>query len=137
MRSTIPAGGLSTDARDRMVDAFQSGDGPPILVLSLRAAGFGLNLTRASHVVHYDRWWNPAVENQASDRAHRIGQSRTVTVHTLLTEHTLEQSIDDMHSHKRDLADIATSSKALDIGGDLAKLSDSQLRELLDIGGNR
>lgn len=130
-------GGLSTDARDRMVDAFQSGDGPPILVLSLRAAGFGLNLTRASHVVHYDRWWNPAVENQASDRAHRIGQSRTVTVHTLLTEHTLEQSIDDMHSHKRDLADIATSSKALDIGGDLAKLSDSQLRELLDIGGNR
>lgn len=136
---TVPFlhGGLSTDARDSMVDAFQSGDGPPILILSLRAAGFGLNLTRASHVVHFDRWWNPAVENQASDRAHRIGQSRIVTVHTLITEHTLEQSIDDMHSHKRDLADIATSANTLDIGGDLAKLSDSQLRELLDIGGNR
>ncbi|WP_037183899.1 DEAD/DEAH box helicase [Rhodococcoides fascians] len=130
-------GGLSTAARETMVDEFQSGDGPPILILSLRAAGFGLNLTRASHVVHFDRWWNPAVESQASDRAHRIGQTQTVTVHTLLTERTLEQSIDDMHGHKRDLADIATSEATLDIGGDLAKLSDGQLRELLEIGAGQ
>lgn len=130
-------GGLSPVARDEMVENFQSASGPPILILSLRAAGFGLNLTRASHVVHYDRWWNPAVENQASDRAHRIGQTRTVTVHTLLTERTLEQSIDDMHKHKRGLADIATEGGALDAPTDLAKLSDDQLRELLDLGARR
>lgn len=133
---TVPFlhGGLSMSARDAMVDGFQNEQAPPILILSLRAAGFGLNLTRASHVVHYDRWWNPAVESQASDRAHRIGQTRTVTVHTLLTERTIEQSIDDMHTRKRGVAEVATSSDALDIGADLAALSDSQLRELLEVG---
>lgn len=130
-------GGLSPAARDEMVDAFQSPGGPPVFVLSLRAAGFGLNLTRASHVVHFDRWWNPAVENQASDRAHRIGQTQTVTVHTLLTERTLESAIDDMHRHKSDLADIATTAESLGFETDLARLSDDQLRELLDIGGGR
>ncbi|MDJ0393644.1 DEAD/DEAH box helicase [Rhodococcus sp. G-MC3] len=137
--STVPFlhGGLSPAARDEMVDAFQMSDGPPIFVLSLRAAGFGLNLTRASHVVHYDRWWNPAVESQASDRAHRIGQTQTVTIHTLLTERTLESAIDDMHRHKSGLADIATTAASLGGETDLARLSDDQLRELLDIGARR
>ncbi len=67
---------------DKMVQAFQSEDGPPVFVLSLRAGGSGLNLTAANHVFHYDRWWNPAVENQATDRAFRIGQRRNVQVHS-------------------------------------------------------
>ena len=73
-------------------------------MLSLRAGGFGLNLTKATHVIHFDRWWNPAVENQATDRAHRIGQTRTVFVHTLITEGTLEERIDRLLEDKRQLA---------------------------------
>nr|AHE14796.1 putative helicase [uncultured bacterium] len=125
-------GGLSTNAREDMIAHFSNDpDGPPVLILSLRAAGFGLNLTRATHVVHYDRWWNPAVEDQASDRTHRIGQTRTVTVHTLLTERTLEEAIADLHVGKRDLADIATGEVRA-IENDLARLSDEQLRAVLE-----
>lgn len=124
-------GGLSTDARQDVLTRFQDDpDGPPVLLLSLRAAGFGLNLTRATHVVHYDRWWNPAVEDQASDRAHRIGQQNPVTVHALLTERTLEEAIAEMHEGKRAIADMATGDST-GIDGDLARLSDDQLRELL------
>src|SRR3546814_18616200 len=87
-------GGLNTDKRDAMVDAFQNEtDSPPVLILSLRAAGFGLNLTRASHVVHYDRWWNTAVEALATDRAHRTGQKSTVHVHPLVTGGPVESHI--------------------------------------------
>ncbi len=125
-------GGLTISAREHMITRFQEDpDGPPVLILSLRAAGFGLNLTRATHVVHCDRWWNPAVEDQASDRAHRIGQIRTVTVHTLLTERTLEEAIAELHTGKRDLAGVATGQSPV-IENDLARLSDDQLHTLLE-----
>ena len=81
-------GGTAVGKRPDLVAAFQREDGPPFMVLSLKAGGTGLNLTRATHVVHYDRWWNPAVEDQASDRAWRIGQERPVTVHRLICEGT-------------------------------------------------
>ncbi|PRW64241.1 DEAD/DEAH box helicase [Actinopolyspora mortivallis] len=124
-------GGLGTGARQEIVTRFQEDpQGPAVLILSLRAAGFGLNLTRATHVLHYDRWWNPAVEDQASDRAHRIGQDQTVTVHTLLTERTLEEAIAEMHEGKRALAGTATGETA-GIDTDLTRLSDEQLHELL------
>ncbi|MET4611363.1 SNF2 family DNA or RNA helicase [Rhodococcus sp. PvR044] len=123
-------GGLSARSRDRMVQEFQDDpDSAPVLILSLRAAGFGLNLTRASHVVHYDRWWNPAVEDQATDRAHRIGQRRTVNVYTLVTGGTIEDHIASMHESKRALAEsISGNSEAA-----LAELADDELRSLLDL----
>ncbi len=126
-------GGLALRRRDEMVEQYQNDpDSPPILVLSLRAAGFGLNLTRATHVLHYDRWWNPAVEDQASDRAHRIGQTRTLTVHTLITEGTVEDAIDQMHAGKRNLAGVALgTTTSLDTA--LVRLSDEHLRALLDL----
>jgi superfamily II DNA or RNA helicase len=96
----------STPARQRKsaVDAFQSGDGE-LFLISLKAGGAGLNLTAADYVIHMDPWWNPAVEDQASDRAHRIGQQRPVTVYRLVTRNTIEDKIVDLHRHKRDLAD--------------------------------
>ncbi|MGC0365114.1 SNF2 family DNA or RNA helicase [Rhodococcus sp. 27YEA15] len=124
-------GGLSTTRRDQLVDAFQTDEvSPPILVLSLRAAGFGLNLTRASHVIHYDRWWNPAVEDQATDRAHRIGQTRTVTVHTLVTGGTIEDHVDAMHRSKRSVAESISGN----IESTLADLPDTELRGVLELG---
>jgi len=78
-------GGTSVAKRKALVEHFQSDDGPPFFILSLRAGGTGLNLTAAAHVIHFDRWWNPAVENQATDRAFRIGQQRHVLVHTFIT----------------------------------------------------
>jgi hypothetical protein len=97
-------GGVPRARRDAMVARFQSDDGPPLMLISLRAGGTGLNLTRATHVIHLDRWWNPAVEDQATDRAHRIGQSRSVFVHRLVSAGTVEERIDEMITHKRDLA---------------------------------
>lgn len=96
-------GGLDVEQRQREIAAFNA-PGARAFVLSLRAGGFGLNLTKATHVIHFDRWWNPAVENQATDRAHRIGQTRTVFVHTLITEGTLEERIDRLLEDKRQLA---------------------------------
>ena len=90
--------------RDELVRAFQSGEGE-LFLISLRAGGLGLNLTGADHVVHMDPWWNPAVEDQASDRAHRIGQTRPVTVYRLVAKGTVEERIVALHHHKRDLAD--------------------------------
>jgi hypothetical protein len=90
-------------ARDRLVRQFQDQDGPPrVFVLSLKAGGTGLNLTRASHVFHFDRWWNPAVEDQATDRAYRIGQTRRVLVYRFLTAGTVEEKIDRMLEGKRE-----------------------------------
>ncbi len=133
--ATVPFlhGGLPMRRRDEMVEQFQNDpNSPSILVLSLRAAGFGLNLTRATHVLHYDRWWNPAVEDQASDRAHRIGQTRTLTVHTLITEGTVEDAIDQMHASKRNLAGVALgTTSSLDTA--LVRLSDDRLKALLDL----
>jgi SNF2 family DNA or RNA helicase len=123
-------GGLTPAKRDDLVRAFQEDEqAPAILILSLRAAGFGLNLTRASHVLHYDRWWNPAVEEQATARAHRIGQQRTLNVYKLLTEGTVEDHIERMHLQKQRLAELISG----DPMAGLSKLPDRQLREALDL----
>ncbi|MFF3572480.1 DEAD/DEAH box helicase [Nocardia jiangxiensis] len=125
-------GGLSIDERTRIVTRFQSPDGPPVLILSLRAAGTGLTLTRAADVIHYDRWWNPAVEAQASDRAHRIGQTRTVTVITLTTGTTVEEHIASMHDRKSALADLTTDADSDNSAvAALARLDDDHLLTIL------
>ncbi|MFC9896360.1 DEAD/DEAH box helicase [Nocardia sp. NPDC127579] len=120
-------GGLNQDERAAIVTGFQSADGPPVLVLSLRAAGTGLTLTRAADVIHFDRWWNPAVEAQASDRVHRIGQTRTVTVTTLTSGTTVEEHIAGMHDRKSALTDLSDSTGI----AALARLDDDQLVEIL------
>ncbi|MGH8895977.1 MAG: DEAD/DEAH box helicase [Egibacteraceae bacterium] len=108
-------GGVPRQTRDAMVAAFQSDpDSSPILLISIKAGGAGLNLTAATHVVHYDRWWNPAVEDQATDRAYRIGQTRSVTVHKLVTAGTLEERIADLLERKRALADAVVADVADD-----------------------
>ncbi|MFJ3492806.1 DEAD/DEAH box helicase [Streptomyces sp. NPDC086091] len=119
-------GGTAIPERERMVDRFQSG-ATPVLVLSLKAAGTGLNLTRAGHVVHFDRWWNPAVEEQATDRAYRIGQTQPVQVHRLITEGTVEDRIADMLQAKRALADAILGSGE----SALTELTDRELSDLV------
>ena len=122
-------GGTSANQRDKMVQAFQTDDGPPVFVLSLRAGGSGLNLTRANHVFHYDRWWNPAVENQATDRAFRIGQQRNVQVHKFVVAGTLEERIHDLIESKQALArSIVGSGEEW-----LTELDTEQLRDLLTL----
>ncbi|MFA5206937.1 MAG: C-terminal helicase domain-containing protein, partial [Lentisphaeria bacterium] len=91
--------------RQELVEQFNRADGPPYFVLSLKAGGTGLNLTAASHVIHFDRWWNPAVENQATDRAYRIGQRRNVLVHKFVCAGTLEERIDAIIEQKKGMAD--------------------------------
>ena len=98
-------GGTPIPERQNIVTAFQKESGPPFCILSLKAAGTGLTLTQASHVIHVDRWWNPAVENQATDRAYRIGQHRNVLVHRLICRGTIEDRIDAMLKDKRRMAD--------------------------------
>lgn len=98
-------GGTAVKKRQSMVEQFQSDDGPPFFILSLKAGGTGLNLTAATHVIHFDRWWNPAVENQATDRAFRIGQKRNVMVHKFVCRGTIEERIDQMIAEKSALAD--------------------------------
>ena len=102
-------GGTPKKRRDEMVARFQSGDGPSIFLLSLKAGGTGLNLTAANHVVHLDRWWNPAVENQATDRVFRIGQRRTVQVRRFICTGTLEEKIDEMLEEKKALGDLVVT----------------------------
>ncbi|AMV70975.1 hypothetical protein JCM30471_27930 [Desulfuromonas carbonis] len=97
-------GGTAVAERKKLVDRFQQEDGPPFFVLSLKAGGSGLNLTAASHVIHFDRWWNPAVENQATDRAFRIGQKKNVTVHKFICKGTVEEKIDALIAAKTGLA---------------------------------
>jgi non-specific serine/threonine protein kinase len=97
-------GSTAVRGRKALVDQFQRDDGPPFFVLSLKAGGTGLNLTAASHVIHFDRWWNPAVENQATDRAFRIGQQRNVMVHKFVCRGTIEERIDALIEEKRQLA---------------------------------
>jgi len=96
-------GGTPQAERQARVAAFQEGDAP-LFLISLKAGGFGLNLTAADYVIHLDPWWNPAVEAQATDRAHRIGQERPVTVYRLVTRDSIEESIVQMHATKRELA---------------------------------
>ena len=123
-------GATPSKKRQQMIEAFQKGDGTkPIFVLSLKAGGVGLNLTAANHVFHFDRWWNPAVEAQATDRAYRIGQTRTVQVHKFVVSGTLEERIDEMIESKKELAERVISH------GErwLTDLSTSQLRDLLTL----
>ena len=98
-------GGTPVKERAKLVQTFQENDAVPFFVLSLKAAGTGLNLTAANHVIHFDRWWNPAVENQASDRAFRIGQKRNVLIHKFICKGTLEEKIDELLTDKQNLAD--------------------------------
>jgi SNF2 family DNA or RNA helicase len=121
-------GAVPKAKRDRMVARFQGehGDGPRVFLLSLKAGGTGLNLTAANHVFHFDRWWNPAVENQATDRAFRIGQKRNVQVHKFLCVGTLEEKIDEMIERKQEVA-----SSIVGTGESwLTELSNDQLKEL-------
>ncbi|MET7757732.1 DEAD/DEAH box helicase [Streptomyces sp. NPDC005389] len=134
VRTQFLHGGTPVAEREAMVARFQSGE-VPVFLLSLKAAGTGLNLTRAEHVVHYDRWWNPAVEAQATDRAYRIGQDRPVQVHRLIAEGTIEDRIATMLDRKRELADTV-----LGTGGDtppeLTELTDAELAELVRLRGD-
>ena len=123
-------GGTPVPEREAMVGRFQEGR-VPVFLLSLKAAGTGLNLTRAEHVVHYDRWWNPAVEAQATDRAYRIGQSRPVQVHRLIAEGTVEDRIADMLGRKRELADAVLGSGE----AALTELTDAELTDLVRLRG--
>ncbi|MEU1862990.1 DEAD/DEAH box helicase [Streptomyces gardneri] len=121
-------GGTPVAERERMVDRFQAGE-IPVFLLSLKAAGTGLNLTRAGHVVHYDRWWNPAVEEQATDRAYRIGQTQPVQVHRLVAEGTVEDRIAEMLLAKRALADAVLGSGE----AALTELTDRELADLVSL----
>ncbi|MEU6141147.1 DEAD/DEAH box helicase [Streptomyces sp. NPDC047081] len=126
-------GGTPVAEREAMVQRFQDGE-VPVFLLSLKAAGTGLNLTRAEHVVHYDRWWNPAVEAQATDRAYRIGQTRPVQVHRLIAEGTVEDRIADMLTRKRELADAVLGAGE----AALSELTDAELADLVELrGGTR
>ncbi|MGB3687073.1 MAG: DEAD/DEAH box helicase [Ornithinimicrobium sp.] len=122
-------GGTPKTRRDEMVARFQDGSGPPLFLLSLKAGGTGLNLTAANHVIHLDRWWNPAVENQATDRAFRIGQRRNVQVRKFICVGTLEEKIDTVIEEKKALADLVVG----DGEGWLTELSTGDLRELLTL----
>ncbi|MFB7707153.1 DEAD/DEAH box helicase [Streptomyces niveus] len=125
-------GGTPVRQREEMVRRFQEGE-VPVFLLSLKAAGTGLNLTRAEHVVHFDRWWNPAVEAQATDRAYRIGQNRPVQVHRMIAEGTIEDRIAGMLARKQQLAD-----SVLGAGGEaaLTELTDDELADLVELRGS-
>ena len=100
-------GGTSRKKREEMISQFQAPDAPPtIFILSLKAGGVGITLTKANHVIHFDRWWNPAVENQATDRAYRIGQQKTVFAHKFITMGTIEERIDKMLEDKQKVSDM-------------------------------
>jgi SNF2 family DNA or RNA helicase len=122
-------GGTPSKEREAIIQRFQAPSGPTVFILSIKAGGVGLNLTRANHVFHFDRWWNPAVENQATDRAFRIGQTRNVQVHKYVCAGTLEEKIDEMIESKKALAESV-------IGSDeswLTELSTDSLRELVTL----
>ena len=121
-------GGLARGARDQLVADFQQGEGPGALVLSLKAGGTGLNLTAASHVVLYDRWWNPAVEDQARDRAWRIGQTRTVLSHRLVCPGTVDERVEEVVAGKRHIADLVLPKSS-----SLSDLDAEQLRVALGL----
>ncbi len=121
-------GACSLNQRKEMVEKFQSNHADKIFILSLKAAGTGLNLTAASHVIHYDLWWNPAVEAQATDRAYRIGQKNNVMVHRFITQNTFEEKINEMIQQKKALAEMTVSTGENWIGN----LSNKELHEIFD-----
>ena len=127
-------GGTAVKKRQALVEQFQSDDGPPFFILSLKAGGTGLNLTAACHVIHFDRWWNPAVENQATDRAFRIGQKHNVLVHKFITTGTVEEKIDAMITEKQKMADeILSSGKEVN----LTELPDDEILRLVSLDVTR
>jgi non-specific serine/threonine protein kinase len=123
-------GGTAIKKRKLLVADFQREDGPPFLVLSIKAGGTGLNLTAASHVIHFDRWWNPAVENQATDRAFRIGQQRNVMVHKFVTRGTIEEKIDALIRKKQEMADALLEGHAEKA---LTEMSDDEILEMVSL----
>ena len=127
-------GGTPVATRGKLVAQFQDPSGPPFFVLSVKAAGTGLTLTAANHVVHFDRWWNPAVENQASDRAYRIGQKRNVLIHKFVTPGTLEERIDEMIKQKQGLADALFAD-----GGEklVTEMTDAELMDFVRLADTR
>ncbi|MEN8178967.1 MAG: DEAD/DEAH box helicase [Pseudomonadota bacterium] len=127
-------GGTPVKKRKQLVDDFQQEDGPPFFILSIKAGGTGLNLTAASHVVHFDRWWNPAVENQATDRAFRIGQRKNVLVHKFVCQGTVEEKIDALITEKTTLA-----SELLEGGTEtlLTEMNNKELLELVSLDVNK
>ena len=127
-------GGTAVKKRRTLIDMFQKEDGPPFFVLSLKAGGIGLNLTAASHVVHFDRWWNPAVENQATDRAFRIGQHRNVVVHKFICRGTVEEKIDALIEEKTNLADDILKAGAESI---LTEMSNEELLNVVTLDIDR
>lgn len=127
-------GSTAVGKRQQLVDQFQRDDGPPYFVLSLKAGGTGLNLTAASHVIHFDRWWNPAVENQATDRAFRIGQKRNVLVHKFVCEGTIEEKIDALIAGKTQLADDILTGGAEQL---LTEMSDREIIQLISLDVDR
>jgi len=133
-RGLVLHGGTPVKRRKKLVDEFQRDGGPPFFVLSLKAGGTGLNLTAASHVIHFDRWWNPAVENQATDRAFRIGQQRNVLVHKFVCQGTVEEKIDALIEEKTQLA-----ADLLEGGGEkmLTEMSDRELIRLVSLDVER
>lgn len=127
-------GGTSVKNRGEMVERFNGEEYIPFMVLSLKAGGVGLNLTAANHVIHFDRWWNPAVENQATDRAFRIGQTKNVMVHKFITEGTIEEKIDLMIEEKQKLAGDIIGSAGENW---ITELDNRQLMELFKLGGEK
>jgi SNF2 family DNA or RNA helicase len=125
-------GGMSIGARGKAIDEFEKDPERRVLILSLKAGGTGLNLTAASQVIHYDLWWNPAVEAQATDRAYRIGQNRRVIVHRLITKDTFEEKINDILESKKKISEMTVAT------GEnwITKMSDDELREVFTLGKN-
>ena len=130
-RGLVLHGETAVAKRESLVRAFQEDETMPYFVISLKAGGFGLNLTAASHVIHFDRWWNPAVENQATDRAFRIGQTKNVLVHKFLCRGTVEEKIDQLMEAKRRLSDelLAAPQEGAEVL--LTEMSDDELLRLV------
>ena len=116
--SYLLEGGTKSDDRNQMVKDFQdSSNGTKVFLISLKAGGYGLNLTAADTVIHFDPWWNPSVENQATDRVHRIGQSKVVNIYKLITTNTVEEKILSLQNKKRNLINMAIGEEVSDMGG--------------------
>ena len=124
-------GSLTVPQRENLIEDFQNNKERKVMILSLKAGGTGLNLTSATNVIHYDLWWNPAVEEQATDRTYRIGQSKNVMVHRLITLGTFEEKIDEMLKSKKELADLAVYEGEKII----TELSDDEIYEIFSLSG--